>query len=95
MHKREVIDHSNNYALIYLQEDEMIHCTIKQGPSNSLNMVIYRNLTQNVVLDQMVPILVSCCELRSFRSLSLLSESYRIINSGPYSVNYFLGFFLD
>lgn len=83
----------NNYALGDLQEDERVHCAIKQGPSNSINVVIYRNLPQNVQCQTRWFLYWCPAELRSCGSLSLLSELHRMINFGSYSVNYLLIFF--
>lgn len=83
----------NNYAQVDLQKDERVHCTVKQGTSNYWNMVIYRNLTQNVQCQTRWFLYWCPAELRSCGNLSLLSEFYRIINFVPYSVNYLLGFF--
>lgn len=66
----------------------MIHCTIKQGPSSSINRVIYRNQLQDVQCQARWFVYWCPAKLRSFGSLSLLSDSYRIINVAPYSVNY-------
>lgn len=84
----------NNYALGDLQENERVHCAIKQGPSNSLNMVIYRNLTQNVQCQTRWFLHWCPAESRSCGSFILLSDFYRMINFGSYSGNYLLVFFL-
>lgn len=72
----------------------MMLYTSKQGPSNALNIVIYRNQLQDVQWQARWFIYWCPAKLRSFGSLSMLSDSDRIINIAPYSVNEFLFYFI-
>lgn len=65
----------------------MKYCIIRQGPSNSLNTVIYRNQLQDVQWQARWFVYWCPAKLRSFGSLILLSDSFRITNIAPYSVN--------
>ena len=62
-------------------------CTIKQDPSNSLNTVIYRTHLQDVEWQARWFVYWRPPKLRSFGSLSLLNDSYRVTNIGPSSIN--------